>query len=654
MNTGEDLHGMRKIQDLSLWISITLLLIHFYFICYSAFKEWGWTAALSDRLLVNIGKTGLFKTPNRIKLFSLIFLVLSLLGAKGQKDGRIGYSRTLLFLFIGAAVYFGSIFLLALDGTATTIACVYMGTCFTGWMLVLTGGMRLSRAINQSPGSGFFRKEEGGFQQEERLIRTEFSINLKGRYELNGKTRKSQINIINPRRGVLVIGSPGAGKSWFIVEPAMEQLIEKGFSMLILDFKFDTLTRYAHSLFCRNRKKYPVSAGFYVVNFNDLSRSHRCNVINPKTLDSLSDAIGVSRTIMLSLNSTWAHRQGDFFVESPINFLAALIWYLKKYKDGVYCTLPHVIELALTPYEKLFPILSTEPEVQTLINAFIQAYENKTFEMLDGQISSMKIPVGRLASPDLYYVLTGDDVSLDINDPAHPKVLCLGGDPARQGALAPVLSLYIDRLNNLINKPGRYPCALVLDEFASVRATSVLQTMALGRSNNIIPFLVVQDLSQLQILYTKAEADTILNMTGNLICGQVGGETARWISERFPGVVQHRTTVSVNSSDTSVSRSEQSSSAISTATLATLSSGEFVGILADDPGKEMRLKAFHARIVKEAVEDEVGELPVVREISPGEVEENFRRVKREVEELVDGEMRRILKDPVLRGRMGRG
>lgn len=642
---------MRKMLDLTRWISIALLLLHFYFICYGAFREWGWTASLSDRLLENIARTGLFEWPPRIKLFALAFLAISLLGASGRKDGRMGYMGGLAFLFIGLAVYFGSILLLAMEDRSTTVACIYMGACFMGWLLVLTGGMMLSRVISYSLRKGFFKKEEGGFLQEERLIETTFSINFRGQYVFNGETRKSHINIINGRRGVLIIGSPGSGKSRFIVEPAMEQLMGRGFSMLVFDFKYDVLTRYAHSLFCKYQKKYPATTRCYSINFTDLTRSHRCNLIHPATLHHPSDAIGVSRTIMLSINHTWAHKQGDFFVDSPINFLAALIWFLKKYRDGAYCTLPHAIELAQTPYDKLFTILNTEPEVQTLINPFIEVYKNKTFEVLDSQLSSAKIPLGRLASPDLYYILTGDDLNLEINDPGHPKILCLGGDPMRQEALAPILSLYIDRINKLINQPGRHPCALVLDEFATVRAASVLQTVSVGRDNNIIPLLVVQDFNQLRILYSRAEADAIVNMMGNLICGQVGGETARWVSERFPAVVEHKTTVSVNSMDTSVSKSEQSKPAITPATIGTLSSGEFVGILADDPDKEMTLKTFQAKIIKEPGKSEARRLPVVRTPGPDEVEENFRRVKREMAELVDGEMERIMGDPVLKAGM---
>jgi len=651
MNTGEDMVGMRKVLDLARWISIVLLLMHFYYLCYGAFREWGWTAMLSDRLLTNIERTGLFKAPQRIKLFSLAFLMISLLGASGRKDGQLRYSGGLVILFLGLAIYFGSIFLLAWEAEARTVAGLYMGACFAGWLLVLTGGIRLSRVIGHSLQKGFFKKEEGGFLQEERLIQTVFSVNLKGRYLLDGKSRNSHINIINARRGVLIIGSPGSGKSWFLIEPAMQQLIERGFSMLVFDFKYDALTRHAYSLFCKHRKQYPSSARFYNINFTDLTRSHRCNLISLSSMTHLSDAIGISRTIMLSCNNTWTSRQGDFFVESPINLLAALIWFLKKYKNGAYCTLPHAIELAQTPYDKLFTILNVEPDIQTLINPFIETYKNKTFEVLDSQVSSLKIPLGRLASADLYYILTGDELDLSINDPEQPKILCLGGDPARQEALAPILSLYIDRINKRINRPGQYPCALVLDEFATVRAASVLQTVSVGRAHNIIPILVVQDLNQLRILYSRAEADAILNMTGNLICGQVGGETARLVSERFPPLVEHKMSVSVNSMDTSVSKSEQSNPSIRPATIATLSSGEFVGILADDPDQEMELKAFHAKIVKDPVKVDVRELPVVRELGPDEVEENFRRVKREVAELVDGEMGRIMSDPVMKTRV---
>ena len=331
------------------------------------------------------------------------------------------------------------------------------------------------------------------------------------------------MNLINPRRGVLVMGSPGSGKSWFVVEPAIEQLVQKGVALFVFDFKFPTLSAFTYNSYRRHRGQYPAGTRFYCINFSDLPHSHRCNLIDPTTLEHNNDAMAISRTILLSINKIWIGRQGEFFVESPINFIAALIWFLKVYKDGMYCTLPHVIELSKTPYEELFTLLNAEPATRGFIGPFKDAYLNKTMEMLDGQIASARIPLMRLDSPDIYYVLSGNDLSLEINDPTAPAILCLGSDSRRHEALTPVMSLYIDRLNRQINRPGRYPVAVVVDEFATVRAISLLDTIATGRSNDIMPILVIQDLSQLRQRYSHDEADQILNTAGNLICGRGRG-----------------------------------------------------------------------------------------------------------------------------------
>jgi hypothetical protein len=413
----------------------------------------------------------------------------------------------------------------------------------------------------------------------------------------------------------------------------------KGVAVFLYDFKFPALTGLVYRCFLANRDKYPPLTKFCCIQFGDLSRSHRCNVLAPETLEWVSDALGAARTILLSLNRTWIHKQGEFFVESPVNFLGALIWYLRKYQGGKFCTLPHVIELAQQPYEKLFPLLEAEPEIESLVRPFVEAQTNKSFEMLDGQIASARIPLSRLASPDLYYVLTGNDLSLAINDPAAPRILCLGGDPKRQEALAPVLSLYIDRLNRLCNRPGRYPLAIVCDEFATVRAYSVATTIATARSNDIIPVLAVQDLSQLRVQYTRDEADLFMNISGNLFCGQVGGETARWVSERFPQVQRERVGITTNSADTSETVSVHWEATVTPATIAALSSGEFVGVLSDEPGREMELKAFHGRLVLE--EGDGGgaatvELPVVRVVDEKVVQQCFHQVRADIDKLIAG------------------
>jgi hypothetical protein len=638
-------YSTRNIGQLGLGISVVLLLVHLYYFEYRLFEHWGWTGAAGDYVLGKIAGTGLFFHPNRSKLIALSFVALSTLSSRGRKNEKISPIGVWAWVLCGLMFYFvsGPLLLQVPGADFVTLGVVYLALTAAGFLMVVRGSARLSRLL-QLPWSrdDRFGTRVRGFPQEERRLQSEFGLYLKSRYMYQGKQRESVINLINPRRGILIMGSPGSGKSWLIIEPLMRQLIEKGYAMFVYDFKFDSLSKLAWRYFQANRSRYSISAGFYCINFSDLSRSNRCNVLHWWTLDWLSDALGASRAILLSLNKDWIHRQGEFFVESPINFVAALIWYLRQYEDARFCTLPHVIELAQVPYDQLFAILKTQPEIRSLINPFIEAYEHKTMEMVDGQIASARVPLGRLASPDLYYILTGNDFSLRINGGAGSAIFCLGGDPSRQEALAPVLSLFIDRLCRLINQRSGNPCALVCDEFATVRAYSMTSTIATARSNNIIPILAVQDLSQLRTQYSREEADLFMNISGNLLCGQVGGETAKWVSERFPKILQEKTSVSNNSADTSVTTSIQWEETVTPATIATLSSGEFVGVVADDPDKEIELKAFHARLVAEERVADGSELPVVRKVGKEEVMENFDKVRADILRLVGDVVGRVM------------
>jgi hypothetical protein len=615
-----------SLGDLFQGASFILILAHLYYYNLQVFLRLGWETRITNVTLGLIIKTGLFDKWYYSKCLALFLLFLSIWVSRVRKSTEVSLYTNFLIFMAGLFVFFLFISDKFIFYTINTLA---------GWAMISFGVTNLIRRL-QLPWSGDdpFGRRKAGFPQERRLLFNPFSLHLKGVYSWKGRQRKSRINLINPRRGIMIMGSPGSGKSWFIIEPFIRQLIQKQFALFIYDFKYDTLTKCAYAHFQANKHKYPPTTSFYSINFSDLSRSHRCNVLAPSTLNHLSDAIGASRTILLSMNKTWANRQGDFFVESPINFVAALIWYLRRYKDGIYCTLPHVIELSNLPYAKLFPMLAAEPELETLIEPFMQAFNNKTFEMLDGQVAGAKIPLGRLSSPDLYYLLTGNDLTLDINDPAAPKLFCLGGDPSRIEAHAPIISLYIDRLTQICNQPGKYPSALVCDEFATIRAYNMVNTVATGRSNNIIPILAIQDISQLRTRYSHQEADTLLNISGNLLCGQVGGETARWVADRFPRIQQDRASVSVNSNDTSISTSQQWEPTVPQATVSTLSSGEFLGIAADEPGRELDLKIFHAKIIRAERKMQSFELPIIREVDSAILQDHFRKIKMEIESLI--------------------
>jgi hypothetical protein len=576
MHTGEDERGLRKIMDLTRMMSIALLFIHTYYYCYRAFDVWGWTAKISDNLLANISRTGLFDNFQKAKLISFVLLAISLIGAKGRKKENLKVKTSLFYMIGGTVIYFLSYFFLSTNFEIDIKAIGYISITGIGFLCFLSGGTLLSRIIKQKLSTEVFNKVNETFPQEERLLKNGYSINLPARYNLKGKIRKSWINIINPFRGLLVIGSPGAGKSYFVINHIIRQHIQKGFALFVYDFKYDDLTKITYSALQQYKHLYKTTPQFYVINFDDLSKSNRCNPLDPSTMFDITDAAESSRTIMMGLNREWIKRQGDFFVESPINFLTAIIWFLRKYQDGAFCTLPHVIELMQIEYDKLFTVLRTEPEIEALINPFVTAYMNDVMEQLEGQIAAAKIAMARLASPQLYLVLSGKDFTLDINNVNEPKIVCMGNNPQKQQVYGAVLSLYITRLIKVVNKKGGIPSSLIFDEFPTIYFQGMDGLIATARSNKVATTLAVQDYSQLKKDYGREQAEVIMNIAGNVISGQVTGDTAKQLSERFGKIMQDRSSLSINTNDTSISKSKQLEAAIPPSAIASLSSKLFI------------------------------------------------------------------------------
>lgn len=424
--------------------------------------------------------------------------------------------------------------------------------------------------------------------------------------------------------------------------------------MFLYDFKMPDLSVIAYNSFLKNKHKYKVEPKFYVIDFDDIY--YRCNPLYPESMTDITDATESSRTIMLGLNREWLKKSGDFFVESPINFLTAIIWFLRKYKDGKYCTLPHCIELMMVPYDQLFPVLRTEEDsIGPLVNPFVQAYVNGAMEQLEGQIASAKITIARLVSPMLYYVMSGNDFTLDINNPDSPKIICAGNNPQKTQVYGAVLSLYVSRMLKLVNQKGKLPSSLVFDEFPSIYvggASGIEGTIAQARSNRVATALAVQDISQLRKDYGKESADVIFSIVGNLISGQVVGDTAKTLSERFGRIMQERESLSINSGDTSVSKSTQLESAVPASTISNLSSGEFVGAVADNPDMKIPQKVFHCEIINDhaaiaAEEKAYVPIPKPRQVTAKDIEDNYLRIKDEVAALIDEEMERIYNTPEL-------
>lgn len=645
MSNGENEQGLRKIIDLSRWISLAMLAIHFYYYCYMAFRQWGITSRVTDELLKNLAHTGLFQSMLYTKTAAIIFLLISLIGAEGKKEPGKGLKMMAYILLAGLTTFYLTGLLLDTQLEGTTLAGMYMVTTLAAYLVILGAGQQLSRYVHLDRTTDVFNTENETFPQEERLLENEYSFSFKARYQLKGKYRNSYINIINPFRGLLVTGSPGAGKSWFIILPMIKQQLEKGYAMFVYDFKYDDLSKAAYNWLLKYEKNFPTRPSFYAINFDDLSRSHRCNPLQPEGMKDITDAIESARSILLGLNRDWITSQGDFFVESPINFVTAIIWYLRKYEDGRYCTLPHVIELMQADYKELLPVLNSQPEIEVFINPFITAFQNKATDQLEGQVASAKIGMARLASPQLYWVLSGNDFTLDINNPNEPKLLCLGNNPEKKTIYGAVLSLYISRMLRLINKKGQLKCSIIFDEFPTIVVNNVDDLIATARSNKVATTLAMQDFSQLEKDYGK-QADVIKDICANVISGQVSGDTAKSLSERFGKILQDRENITVNRRDTSVSYSKQLESAVPASKISSLSSGQFVGVVGDNPSEKIDLKMFNAEVINDAVSlnkemSSFEAIPEVYNISQTEIMDNYMQVKYDIRSILNIELEKL-------------
>lgn len=651
----DDLRGLAKIMAFMRAVSILLVLMNFYWFCYSFFHEQGWTLEVLERILNNFQRTsGLFSNSLYSKLFALILLALSCLGTRGVKNEKIKWRKINTCLIIGSILYLLNFPILQIS------TLLYMLTTSAGFILLMVAGLWMSRLLKSRLMDDPFNNENESFLQETRLIENEYSVNLPTKFYYGGKWNDGWISVVNPFRATIVLGTPGSGKSWAIINNYIKQHIEKGFAMYVFDFKFDDLSIIVYNHLLKHADKYKVKPKFYVINFDDPRRSHRCNPLSPSFLTDISDAYESAYTIMLNLNKTWATKQGDFFVESPIILLAAIIWFLKIYKNGQYCTFPHAIELLNKKYADVFTILTSYPELENYLSAFLDAWEGGAQDQLQGQIASAKIPLSRIISPNLYWVMSGNDFSLDINNPKEPKLLCVGSNPDRQNIYSAALGLYNSRIIKMVNRKHQLKSSLIIDECSMLYQKGLDSLIATARSNLVSVTLALQDYSMFTRDYGDKEAKVIQNIVGNIFSGQVVGDTAKTLSERFGKIVQKRQSISINRNDTSTSISTQLDSLIPPSKISTLSQGMFVGAVADNVDEKIDQKIFHCQIVvdNEKVKNEMKHykpIPQIRsflsesgdDIMDSEIDKNYRKIKFDVSVIIADEMERIAKDPEL-------
>ena len=657
----DGLRALGKIMDFLRAVSIILAIMNVYWYCYEAMHIWGVTIGVVDRILINFNRTGgLFHSILYTKLFSLLLLALSCLGTKGVKAEKMSWNRIWTVLVVGSCLFFLNWWILLLPISNLGNATLYIFTMTAGYICLLMGGLWMSRLLKHNLMEDVFNNENESFMQETKLMVNEYSVNLPTRFYYKKKWNKGWINVVNPFRASMVLGTPGSGKSYAIVNNYIKQQIEKGFAMYIYDYKFPDLSEIAYNHLLHHLDAYKVKPQFYVINFDDPRKSHRCNPINPAFMTDISDAYESAYTIMLNLNRSWIQKQGDFFVESPIILLAAIIWFLKIYEKGKYCTFPHAIEFLNRPYAQIFPILTSYDELANYLSPFMDAWEGGAQDQLQGQIASAKIPLSRMISPALYWVMTGDDFSLDINNPKEPKVLVVGNNPDRQNIYSAALGLYNSRIVKLINKKKQLKSSVIIDELPTIYFRGLDNLIATARSNKVAVCLGFQDFSQLTRDYGDKESKVIQNTVGNVFSGQVVGETAKTLSERFGKVLQQRQSMTINRNDKSTSISTQMDSLIPASKISNLTQGIFVGAVSDNFDERIDQKIFHAEIVVDSVKVSAEmkayqPIPVIVEFKNEDgsdnlketIEANYRKVKQEILTLVDSEIQRIKNTPAL-------
>ena len=661
MQQEDDLRALAKIMDFLRAVSIILVVIHVYWYGYGAIRTWGIGIGVVDRILMNFQRTvGLFSSMLYTKLFAVVLLGLSCLGTKGVKGEKITWRKIYVALGVGGVLFFLNGWLLHLPLPFTINVGLYVVTISAGYACLLMAGLWMSRLLKHNLMDDVFNNENESFMQETRYLENEYSVNLPTRFYYKKKWNNGWINVVNPFRATIVLGTPGSGKSYAVVNSFIKQQIEKGYSMYVYDFKFPDLSMIAYNHLINHLDGYKIKPKFYVINFDDPRRSHRCNPIHPDFMTDISDAYESAYTIMLNLNKTWVQKQGDFFVESPIILFAAIIWYLRIYQDGKYCTFPHAIELLNRKYEDVFPILTSYPELENYLSPFMDAWQGGAMEQLAGQIASAKIPLSRMISPQLYWVMTGDEFTLDINNPEEPKILCVGNNPDRQNIYGAALGLYNSRIVKLINKKGMLKSSVIIDELPTIYFKGLDNLIATARSNKVAVCLGFQDFSQLTRDYGDKEAKVVMNTVGNIFSGQVVGETAKTLSERFGKVLQKRQSISINRQDISTSINTQMDALIPPSKISGLTQGMFVGSVSDNFDERIEQKIFHAEIVIDnaqvaAETKRYKPIPIITDFTDAEgndrmrekIQENYNRIKAEVKQIVKDELERIKNDPEL-------
>lgn len=616
-------------------MGVLTLAVNIYYYAYPLWDSLGLTHPVAVKMFLKMRGGGFFDSPLYTKGVALVLSLLTTLTRHGRRNGMSWWQ-------IGVIGSSGAALYLARFGNPAVYAC----SSLLGYVMTVSGA---SLALYKL--TGFEKKRNDmneTFRQCEKKIETQYSVNLKTRFQYKGSERTGWINFVNPFRGTMVLGTPGSGKSFSVYSQFMEQMIGKGYTMFVYDYKYPALTRDVYNMLSRGIGSYDALGvkrpQFCVVNFKDPRYSLRCNPLNPRHIKGLTDCTEIADIIMKNLAES---DKKDYFYQSAQLYIDCGASFLWIYENGRYCTFPHLVEFLSQPAEKVIGILSAYPQLQTKVASFKEAWQKKASETLAGQTTSATVPIAGLSSPALYWVLSGDDFSLDISNPDAPKVVCVGNDPDNQATYGAALALIFGRLFKLINHPGNLKSAILLDEAPTVVIKGLDTLISTARSNKVAVVLGGQDKTQFVRDYGEKYANVIFNTVGNIISGQVNGRTAEELSKMFGREFRERRSQTLSDDSESIQLSFSQEELMPVNKIETLSQGTFFGKVADDFDAKIEHKLFCGEVVVESESMKGGsgrELPRMTDFGEDRLRQSFTEG-----DLRDGALRQMA-EASLRGR----
>lgn len=641
MEESKELQGAYKIFRAVIYISI---LLEFFEYVISPEMLDHWSGILCD-VHARIKTWLIYQDGNLVysKIATFALICITCVGTRNKKHLEFDARRQVLYplvsgvaLLITAVWFFGFTMNMRLYSLPLNII-LYMGTTIVGTILVHVALDNISKFLKEGLLKDRFNLENESFEQCTQLQETKYSVNIPMRFYYKGKFRKGFCNISNPFRGTWVVGTPGSGKTFSIIEPFIRQHSAKGFAMVVYDYKFPTLAEKLYYHYRKNQEigKVPKGCKFNIINFVNVEYSRRVNPIQQKYIQNLAAASETAETLLESLQKGKKEGGGgsdQFFQTSAVNFLAACIYFFVNYERepydengkqlyaekaqdketkfwkptgvvrdkksgeivqpaywlGKYSDMPHILSFLNEGYQTIFEVLETDNEVAPLLGPFQTALKNKAFEQLEGMLGTLRVYTSRLATKESYWIFhkDGDDFDLKVSDPKSPSYLLIANDPEMESIIGALNALILNRLVTRVNtgQGKNIPVSIIVDELPTLYFHKIDRLIGTARSNKVSVALGFQELPQLEADYGKVGMQKIITTVGNVISGSARAkETLEWLSnDIFGKVVQLKKGITIDRDKTSINLNENMDNLVPASKISDLPTGWICGQTARD------------------------------------------------------------------------